>query len=108
AGRRGGRGGGGAGMRGATVREQAGRWWVSFQIEVDRTDIDNGRTVPADAPTCGIDLGLTTFATIVDDDGTVTELHAPKALAAAQRRLRRAQHAPRPRPRHPAQRPHAA
>jgi hypothetical protein len=31
---------GGARMLGATVREQAGRWWISFQIEVDRDDIN--------------------------------------------------------------------
>jgi putative transposase len=77
-------------VTGATVREQAGRWWVSFQLDVDRAGINTRRTVPADAPTCGIDLGLKTFATIVDDDGTVTEIRAPKALAAAQRKLRRA------------------
>ena len=42
---------------GATVREQAGRWWVSFQLDIDRTDVDTRRAVRADAPTCGIDLG---------------------------------------------------
>jgi putative transposase len=82
--------GGRARVIGATVREQAGRWWVSFQIEVDRTEINTRRAVTADAPACGIDLGLKTFATVVDDDGTVTEIHAPRALKAAQRKLRRA------------------
>src|SRR5947207_3398009 len=76
-------GGGLARVIGATVREQAGRWWVSFQIEVDRADINTRRAVAVDAPTCGIDLGLKTFAMIVDDDGTVTEIHAPRALKAA-------------------------
>ncbi len=33
---------------------------------------------------------MKTFATIVDDDGMVTEIEAPKALKAAQRKLRRA------------------
>ncbi|MER6007694.1 RNA-guided endonuclease TnpB family protein [Nonomuraea angiospora] len=75
---------------GSTVREQAGRWWVSFQIEIDRRDINQQRIVPADAPACGIDVGVKTFATIVDDDGTITEIHAPKPLKAALRRLRRA------------------
>ncbi|MFE3874177.1 hypothetical protein ACFXPX_07225 [Kitasatospora sp. NPDC059146] len=28
---------------GATVREQAGRWWVSFQIEVDRDGVNKRR-----------------------------------------------------------------
>lgn len=75
---------------GSTVREQAGRWWVSFQLEIDRTDINERRAVTSDAPACGIDVGVKTFATIVDDDGTVTELHAPKPLKAALRKLRRA------------------
>jgi putative transposase len=75
---------------GATVREQAGRWWVSFQVDIDRTDINTRRAVPADAPTCGVDLGLKTFAVIVDDTGTVEEVHAPRAWKAAQRKLRRA------------------
>jgi putative transposase len=75
---------------GATIKDRAGRWWVSFQIEIDRTDINAGRQAPGDAPSCGIDLGLKTFATVVDDDGTVTEVQAPKALDAARRKLRRA------------------
>jgi putative transposase len=73
-----------------TVRERAGRWWVSFQLDIDRTDINARRGVGQHAPTCGVDLGLTTFAVIADDDATVEEVHAPKALTAAQRRLRRA------------------
>ncbi|MET8835104.1 RNA-guided endonuclease TnpB family protein [Micromonospora sp. NPDC004540] len=75
---------------GATVREQAGRWWVSFQIDIDRADVNSRRAVTFDAPACGIDLGLKTFAVIADDTGTVEEVHAPRALKAAQRRLRRA------------------
>ncbi|SEU44208.1 RNA-guided endonuclease InsQ/TnpB family protein [Nonomuraea wenchangensis] len=75
---------------GSTVREQAGRWWVSFQLEIDRTDINERRAVSSDAPACGIDVGVKTFATIVDDDGVVTEIHAPKPLKAALRKLRRA------------------
>ncbi|PWU43530.1 transposase [Micromonospora globispora] len=75
---------------GATVREQAGRWWVSFQVDIDRSDIDQRRAVAADAPTCGIDLGLTTFAVVADDSGVVEEVHPPRALKAAQRKLRRA------------------
>ncbi|PRX66857.1 putative transposase [Nonomuraea fuscirosea] len=75
---------------GSTVREQAGRWWVSFQLQIDRTGINEKRAVSSDAPACGIDVGVKTFATIVDDDGTVTELHAPKPLKAALRKLRKA------------------
>src|SRR2546430_3655202 len=75
---------------GATVREQAGRWWVSFQLEVDRSDINERRTVDLSAATCGIDLGLKTFAVIAQDTGQVEEAAAPRALKAAQRKLRRA------------------
>ena len=75
---------------GATVKEQAGRWWVSFQIDIDRADINAHRAVGPDAPTCGVDLGLKTFAVIADDTGHIEEVHAPRALKAAQRKLRRA------------------
>lgn len=75
---------------GATVREQSGRWWVSFQVDIDRTDINIRRAVTDDAPTCGVDLGLKTFAVIADDTAAVEEVHAPRALIAAQRTLRRA------------------
>lgn len=75
---------------GTTVREKAGRWWVTFQLDVDRTDVNTRRTVSPDAPTCGIDLGLKTFAVIMDDTGNVEEVQAPRALKSAQRKLRRA------------------
>ena len=75
---------------GTTVREQAGRWWVSFQLDIDRTAINARRSVDQRAPTCGVDLGLKTFAVIADDTGSVEQVHAPRALTAAQRRLRRA------------------
>ncbi|MBB5783586.1 RNA-guided endonuclease InsQ/TnpB family protein [Nonomuraea jabiensis] len=75
---------------GATVREQAGRWWASFQLEIDRADINTRRAVSSDAPACGVDVGVKTFATVVDDDGTVSEIHAPKPLKAALRKLRKA------------------
>jgi putative transposase len=83
-------GDGRARILGATVRQHAGRWWVSFQVELDRTDINQRRAVPTGAPACGIDLGLKTFAVIADDTGTVKEIQAPRALQAAQRKLRRA------------------
>ena len=75
---------------GTTVREHAGRWWVSFQLDIDRSDVNARRQVHADAPACGIDLGLKTFAVIADDNGAVEEVQAPRALKAAQRKLRRA------------------
>ncbi|GIF77415.1 hypothetical protein Asi02nite_69330 [Asanoa siamensis] len=75
---------------GATVREKAGRWWVSFQIEVERRDVNARRMISADMPACGIDLGLTTFAVIQDDTGEVADIVAPKPLKTALRKLRRA------------------
>ncbi|WP_326636786.1 hypothetical protein [Nonomuraea fuscirosea] len=42
---------------GSTVREQAGRWWVSFQLEIDRTGINEKRAVSSDAPACGSTSG---------------------------------------------------
>jgi putative transposase len=74
---------------GATIREQAARWWISFQVEIDRDDINKRRT-PEDAPMVGIDLGVKTFAVIVGSNGQRREIHAPAPLKAAQRALRRA------------------
>ncbi len=70
-----------------------------FRYDADRarpatSGINTRRTVDPDAPTCGIDLGLKTFAVIADDTGDVEEVQAPRALKAAQRRLRRADKAP--------------
>ncbi|MFE5581945.1 RNA-guided endonuclease InsQ/TnpB family protein [Kitasatospora sp. NPDC056531] len=75
---------------GATIREQAGRWWISFQVEVDRDEINERHRAAADAPKCGIDLGLKTFSVIRNCDGTREEIHAPKPLKAALRALRQA------------------
>ncbi|MFC5724316.1 RNA-guided endonuclease InsQ/TnpB family protein [Streptomyces gamaensis] len=81
---------GSARILGATVRERAGRWWISFQVEVDRSDINKRHQVSDDARKCGIDLGLKTFAVVKNSDGTKEEIHAPKPLKAAQRALKRA------------------
>ena len=75
---------------GATIRQQAGRWWISFQVDVDRDEINKRHRVDEHAPKCGIDLGLKTFAVIRNSDGTREEIHAPKPLQAAQRALKRA------------------
>ncbi|MEC3955392.1 RNA-guided endonuclease TnpB family protein [Nocardia sp. CDC153] len=75
---------------GSSVRERAGRWWISFQLEVDRDEINARRRVPEGAPKAGIDLGLNRFAVIVDEDGSIEELRAPKPLTQAQRALKRA------------------
>ncbi len=77
----------------STVREQAGRWWVSFAVEIDREDVNQRRQVSADAPTCGIDLGVKTLATIMDDTGAVEKVVLPPGLRRSERKLRRAQKA---------------
>lgn len=71
-------------IMGGVVSCDAGRWFLS--VQVDCGDIE---ARPHGGPVVGVDVGLTTFATI--HDGTTTEqVHAPKPLAKAQRRLRRA------------------
>jgi putative transposase len=65
-----------------------------FRYDADRAKPLDARTVrlPAigDAPKCGIDLGLKTFAVIKNSDGRTEEIHAPRLLKAATRALRRA------------------
>ncbi|WP_307832518.1 RNA-guided endonuclease TnpB family protein [Planomonospora sp. ID91781] len=78
---------------GATVREQAGRWWISLQIEIDRTALNTARTVDPHAPACGLDLGVKVFATLTDDDGTTEEIHAPEPLKRSLKKLARADRA---------------
>jgi putative transposase len=75
---------------GTTIKERAGRWWVSFQLDIDRTDVNARHAVTPDRPACGIDLGVKTFAVVSDDNGGITEINAPRALKAAQRKLRKA------------------
>jgi len=71
---------------GSRVEQQAARWWISFQVDIDRSDINARRRAPADGPVVGVDLGIRTFATIASDDGSVMEVRNPRHL---QRRLRR-------------------
>ncbi len=61
----------------ATVSEQAGRWFVSLQVEMDIPD-----AMASDKPGAGVDLGVKTLATV--SDGTV--IPNPQAL---QRNLRK-------------------
>ena len=63
----------------ATVSERAGRWFVSLQAEEERAD-----PIPATGDAIGIDVGIKSLAVL--SDGTVFE--NPKALYAAERRLR--------------------
>lgn len=71
----------------ATVSRTAQRWFVSFTVEIQRA-------IPAIHPrpgsAIGIDLGVKTLLTGVDDTGTVIEIPGPKPLRASLRRLRRA------------------
>lgn len=68
----------------ATVSEQAGRWFVSLQVEMDIPDSSlNGK------PVAGVDLGIKTLATV--SDGTV--IPNPRSLSRNLRKLKRLQQA---------------
>jgi putative transposase len=69
----------------ATVSRTAQRWFVSFCVEVERSAIAHAR--PGSA--VGIDLGVKTLLTGVDDAGNVITIAGPTALRASLRRLRR-------------------
>ena len=62
----------------ATVKRQGGdRWFVSLLVEVQRPT-----PAPVAGPAVGVDLGLTTFATLVSSDGSIEKISAPKPLKA--------------------------
>lgn len=64
----------------ATVSEQAGRWYVSVQVEEDQEVPERTAT-----SAIGVDLGIKTLATL--SDGTAFE--NPRVLKQAQKKLRR-------------------
>jgi putative transposase len=64
----------------ATVSEQAGRWFVSIQVEEDVAP-----PLPTATTAIGIDLGIKTLATL--SDGTIFD--NPRPAKHAQKRLRR-------------------
>jgi putative transposase len=70
----------------ATVSRIAHRWHVSFTVEVDRRVPQRHARLGS---AVGVDLGVTTLLTAVDDHGIVTEIPGPKALRAGLRRLAR-------------------
>ncbi|WP_344892832.1 IS607 family element RNA-guided endonuclease TnpB [Actinomadura meridiana] len=70
----------------ATVSRTAHRWHVSFTVRVDRA-VPTRHARPGSA--VGIDLGVKTLLTAVDDQGKVIEITGPKALRAGLRKLRR-------------------
>ena len=70
----------------ATVSREADRWFVSLTVEEEIPD-----PAPVEGPACGIDVGLSHFATIVTEDGEVVKIEAPKPLEHYLRILRRRQ-----------------
>jgi putative transposase len=82
--------GGSARILSATVSRTAQRWFVSFTVEVER-DAPVPHARPGSA--IGIDLGVTTLLTGVDDTGTIITIPGPRPLRAALRKLRRASRA---------------
>jgi putative transposase len=74
----------------ATVSRTAGRWFVSFTVQVDRA-IPGRHARPGSA--IGVDLGVTTLLTGVDDQGHIITVPGPRALRSSLRALRRASRA---------------
>ena len=74
----------------ATVSRTAQRWFVSFTVEVERA-IPERHARPGSA--IGVDLGVKTLLTGVDDAGNIICIDGPKALRASLRKLRRASRA---------------
>ena len=64
----------------ATVSEQAGRWFVSIQVEEEQEE-----PVPTATSAIGVDLGIKTLATLSDG----VTFGNPRALKHAQKKLRR-------------------
>lgn len=74
----------------ATVSRTAQRWFVSFTVEVDRA-VPECHARPGSA--VGVDLGIKTLLTGVDDRGNLIRTEGPKAFRSSLRRLRRASRA---------------
>lgn len=74
----------------ATVSRTAQRWFVSFTVEVERA-APAAHARPGSA--IGVDLGVKTLLTGVDEAGTVVTVDGSKALQSSLRRLRRASRA---------------
>jgi len=70
----------------ATVSREADRWYVSLTVE---DEIPDPELVAG--PAVGVDVGLTHFATLVDEDGAIEKISAPRPLARYLRLLRRRQ-----------------
>jgi putative transposase len=74
----------------ATVSRTAQRWFVSFTVEAERA-IPQRHARPGTA--IGVDLGVRTLLTGVDDAGNVVSVAGPKPLRTSLRRLRHASRA---------------
>jgi putative transposase len=74
----------------ATVSRTAQRWFVSFTVEVDQA-VPGRHARPGSV--IGVDLGIKTLLTGVDDRGSVVTAEGPRALRSALRRLQRASRA---------------
>lgn len=70
----------------ATLSREADRWFVSLTVEEEIPD-----PVPPKGPAAGIDVGLSSFVTLVDETGAVRKIDAPRPLRRALRRLKRLQ-----------------
>jgi putative transposase len=71
----------------ATVTHTAQRWFVSFTVEAERT-IPERHARPGSA--IGVDLGVKTLLTGIDDQGRTITVPGPRPLSTSLRRLRRA------------------
>lgn len=74
----------------ATVSRTAQRWFVSFTVEVER-EVPEQHARPGSA--VGVDLGVKTLLTGVDNEGTVITVEGPKPLRTQLRKLQRASRA---------------
>ena len=73
----------------STVSRVAQRWFVSFTVEVDRAVPAQPAQSVRPGSVIGIDLGVKTLLTGVDDAGQVITVDGPKPLRVALRKLRR-------------------
>ena len=74
-------------IRECRIRRKADRWYASVRVEIDQDEYGQccGDGV------AGIDLGLSTFATIAYPDGTHRTVQAPQPFRRSMKALRRAQ-----------------
>lgn len=68
----------------ATVSRQADRWFVSFAVECEIPD-----PIPVDGPVVGVDLGISSFATISDKEGNYEKIPNNRPLRKALKKLRK-------------------